>query len=227
MSLLLYHTKKNFLLLHEKKLPTITRKKTRIMEISHNPTNSICSQDHKQQTVTHTSYANFGTHPAWQWFILPRARATARRRRITATCQHASTDDTESHAWPITSCISLKGQALPLHTPILFPTSHNSNGPIQLAQFIAVRAFIRGRRAFQRDLHALHTYRCRPRRLRFGIKLRQWAQKCISAMPVRQRIDKHRSPVQLSHPHETFEMLMWDSVRKSLCVYENIVSLST
>jgi len=54
--------------------------------------------------------------------------------------------------------------------------------------------------------------------LRFGIKLRQWAQKCISAMPVRQRIDKQRSPAQLSHPHETFEMLMWDSIRKSLCV---------
>ena len=104
------------------------------MEISHNPTNSICSQDHKQQTVTHTSYANFGTHPAWQWFILPRARATARRRRITATClnmlQHASTDDTEGHAWPMSSCISLKGQALPAHT--FSPTSqfncHNSIG---------------------------------------------------------------------------------------------------
>ena len=116
--------------LHEKKLPTITRKKTRILEISHNPTNSICSQDHKQRTVTHTSYANFGTHPAWQRFILPRARATARRRRITATClnmlEHASTDDTEGHAWPMSSCISLTGQALPGHP--FSPTS-------QLSQF--------------------------------------------------------------------------------------------
>ena len=106
----------------------------RTQAISNNPTNSICCQDHKQQTVTHTSYANCGTHPAWQWFILPRARATARRRRITATClnmlQHASTDDTEGHAWPMSSCISLKGQALPAHT--FSPTSqfncHNSIG---------------------------------------------------------------------------------------------------
>ncbi len=40
--------------------------------------------------------------------------------------QHASTDDTEGHAWPMSSCISLTGQALPGHP--FSPTS-------QLSQF--------------------------------------------------------------------------------------------
>ena len=38
--------------------------------------------------------------------------------------QHASTDDTEGHSWPMSSCISLKGQALPAHT--FSPTSQSS-----------------------------------------------------------------------------------------------------
>ena len=70
------------------------------------------------------------------------------------------------------SCISLKGQALPLHTPILFPTSHNSI----IAQFnwwLRRQRVYTWARAFQRDLHALHIYRCRLRRLRHGIKLIQ------------------------------------------------------
>jgi len=38
--------------------------------------------------------------------------------------EHASTDDTEGHSWPMSSCISLKGQALPAHT--FSPTSQSS-----------------------------------------------------------------------------------------------------
>ena len=102
--------------------------------------------------------------------------------------QHASTDDTEGHAWPMSSCISLKGQALPGHpfSPTAQLSQFNCHNSIVTIQLEAVRAAY----GFLRDLHALHTYRCRPRRLRFGIKLRQWAQKCIFAMPVRQRIDR-------------------------------------
>ena len=67
---------------------TITRNQTRTHAISHNPTNSICSQDHKQQTVTHRPTPILGlTRPGNDSFY----HARERRRAAGESRQHAST----------------------------------------------------------------------------------------------------------------------------------------
>jgi hypothetical protein len=163
--------------------------------------------------ITHIGFKNSQIRRCY--FILQRARAKSRRRRITATCQHAQTDDTERHAWPVLTSISLQGQALPVHK-FLFPTSHNSI--VTLSQF---SWWPSARRA-----HFIVTF------MRFTLigadlgdydSALSWDSGRRSASPPCRFANESTNtwdPVREAPMYLTrLERLLWDSVRKPVCVW--------